>query len=509
MKTKYILRGFVAAALAITTSSCEKNFLDVNTSPNNPSTSTPELVLPSAVNFAGSQVNGSFNVLGNLLTGNWGQAPDFLFYLPQETYNLTPGTYDTQWTNFYANSLKNLQYVIDNANGKKNLVAIAKIMQAYDFQVLADAWGDIPFNDALKNTKVIAPKYDAATSVYDGIIKLIDDGVASIDVSATAIRPAAADIVFGSSALIAEMDFWKRFANTLKLRVLIRQSRATNRTSQVTAGFASLSGASFLETNAASNPGYANQSGQFSPIYTSIGFTLTGAQTSNYQATRGNKFAVDFLANSSDPRLTLLYRPVPNITTSNVYKGVIAGSTAASGNRSADLSPVGASIVKASADGGYATPAYLISASESYFLQAEAQVRGYLTGGVAGAAINYQKGVEESFKVLGSTANAADAYITAGAANRLINFNLAVGLNQQIEAIITQKWIALNGINGFEAWCEFRRTGYPTGNPLTQNQQSGGKFPVRLPYPQNEVNGNGANVPKIDIFNNRIFWDVD
>jgi len=510
MKTKYILRGFIAAIFAMATSSCEKNFLDVNTSPNNASTTTPELVLPSAVNFAGSQVNGSFNVLGNLLAGNWGQAPDFLFYIPQETYNLTPGTYDTQWTNFYANSLKNLQYVIDNANGKKNLIAIAKIMQAYDFQVLADAWGDIPFTDALKNTQVISPKYDAATTVYDGILKLINDGIASIDVtSATALRPGAADIVFGSSALVAEMDLWKRFANTLKLRVLIRQSLVASRATQVTAGFNSLSGASFLETNAAGNPGYANQSGQFSPIYTSIGFSLTGAQTSNYQATRGNKFAVDFLANTNDPRLPLLFRPVPNITTSNVYKGVIAGSTAATGNRSNDLSPVGPSIIKTSANGGYATPAYLITASESFFLQAEAQVRGYLPGGAAGAAINYQKGIEESFKLLGSTAAAGDTYITSGAANRLINFDLAVGTAQQAEAIVTQKWIALNGINGFEAWCEFRRTGYPTGNPLTLNQQSGGKFPVRLPYPQNEVNANGANVPKIDIFNTRIFWDIN
>lgn len=512
MKNINILRGFFVAALVTITSSCEKNFLDVNTSPNNPSTSTPELVLPSAVNFTGSQINGSFNVLGNLLTGNWGQAPDFLFYLPQETYNLTPSTYDAQWTNIYANSLKNLQYVIDNANGKKNLIAISKIMQAYDFQILVDAWGDVPFTDALKNTQVLSPKYDAATTVYDGIVKLIDDGIASIDVSATAIKPGSADIVFGSSSTTAtEMDLWKRFANTLKLRVLIRQSRATSRASQVAAGFTSLANATFLDvgTNAAGNPGYANNSGQFSPIYNSIGFSLTGAATSNYQATRANKFALDFLTNSNDPRLSLLYRPVPNAPT--MYKGVVAGSTASTGNRSNDLSPVGPAILKTSANGGYATPAYLITASESFFLQAEAQIRGYLPGSTAGAQANYQKGIEESFKLLGSTAAIAQTYYTTtGIANRLINFNLATTTDQRIEAIITQKWVALNGINGFEAWSEFRRTGYPIGNPLTLNQQSGGKFPVRLPYPQNEINANGANVPKIaNIFDTRIFWDVD
>lgn len=515
MKRKYIFRGLIVAMLATVISSCEKNFLDVNTSPNNPTTSTPALVLPSAVNFTGSQVNGSLNVLGNLLTGNWGQAPDFLYYVPQETYNITPSTYDAVWTNIYANSLKNLQYVVDNSTAaQKNYVAIAKIMQAYDYQILVDLWGDVPFTDALKNTQVLSPKYDAATTVYDGIIKLIDDGIASIDVSATATRPSTSDIVFGSSSTTAaEMDLWRRFANTLKLRVLIRQSRVSSRSAQVTAGFASLANASFLDAgqNAGANPGYFNQSGEFSPIYTSIGFTATGAATANYSATRGNKFAIDFLTNTSDPRLSLLYRPVPNITTSTVYKGVIAGSTAATGNRSNDLSPVGTAILKTSANAGYATPAYLITASESFFLQAEAQVRGYLPGSTAGAQTNYQKGIEESFKLLSSTAAAAQTYYTTtGVTNRLINFNLAATTDQRIEAIVTQKWIALNGINGIEAWSEFRRTGYPLGNPITLNQQSGGKFPVRLPYPQNELNANGANVPVIsNIFDIRIFWDID
>ncbi|WDF55269.1 SusD/RagB family nutrient-binding outer membrane lipoprotein [Mucilaginibacter sp. KACC 22063] len=510
MNKKNIFRGLTVALFALVTSSCEKDFLDINTSPNSPSTSTPELVLPSATNFLGSNVNGRFNVLGNLLTGNWGQAPDYLFYIPQETYNITPSTYDAGWTDIYANSLKNLQYVIDNANGKKNLVAIAKIVQAYDYQVLVDLWGDVPFTDALKNTQVINPKYDSAASVYDNIVKLIDDGIANIDVSTTAAKPGDADIVFKNSNLTTEMNNWRKFANTLKLRVMIRQSRVASRQAQVSAIAASLANATFLGAgeNAGSNPGYANQSGQFSPIYTSIGFSLTGAATSNYTATRANNFALTYLQNTNDTRYTLLYRPVPGTT--NTYKGVVAGSTATTGNRSTDLSPVGAAIVKSSADGGYATPAYLITASESFFLQAEAQVRGLLPGGAAAAATNYTNGILESYKLLGSTTTAATTYIAANPTNRLVNFALATTTEQQVEAIVTQKWIALNGINGLEAWTEFRRTGYPKANPLTKNQQSGGKFPVRLPYPQNEVNANGSNIPQIaNIYDTRIFWDVD
>ncbi|WP_374948435.1 SusD/RagB family nutrient-binding outer membrane lipoprotein [Mucilaginibacter sp.] len=505
MKNKYIFRGLLVAAIATFTSSCEKDFLNVNTSPNNPTTSTPALILPNAINVAGTQVNGTLNVLGNLLSGNWGQAPDFLFYIPQETYTITPGTYDAVWTNLYANSLKNLQYLTANSDPTlKNYVAIGKIMQAYDFQLLVDLWGDVPFTDALKGTAVLNPKYDPATTVYDNVIKLIDDGIASIDNNA--IKPGANDIVFGSSTA-TEMDNWKRFANTLKLRVLIRQSRVSSRASQVTSGFTSLNGAAYLGAgqNAAANPGYFNQSGEFSPIYASIGFSATGATTSNYQATRGTAFAINFLTTTNDPRLAQLYRPTPNIPT--VYKGVVAGSTASTGNRSNDLSPVGPGILKTSANSGFATPAYLISASESYFLQAEAVVRGYTTGN---AQALYNAGIEESFKVLGLTAAQAQAYYSTST-NPLINFSLATSTNDKLAAIGTQKWLSLNGINGIEAWNEYRRTGYPTGNPIPTNSQAGpGKRPVRLPYPQNELNANPSNVPAIaNIFDTRIFWDVD
>ena len=67
-----------------------------------------------------------------------------------------------------------------------------------------------------------------------------------LNVSATADRPGSSDIVFPEGTITAEMDKWKRFANTLKLRVLMRQSLIPSRLSKVTAGFASLAGQSFL-----------------------------------------------------------------------------------------------------------------------------------------------------------------------------------------------------------------------------------------------------------------------
>lgn len=512
MKIKHIIKGIAFLSLTFAVTGCEKNFLDINDNPNTPTTTTPELVLPAALSNTGSVVNNNLNVLGNLLTGNWGQSPDFLFYQPQETYQLTPNTYDAVWTSLYAGGLNDYKYVEQQAtaSGKKNAVAISKIMQAYNFQLLVDTWGDIPFTDALKGTLNSAPKYDKAEDVYDGILALIDAGIASINTAAGADNPTAtSDVMFGSSSVTTAMGKWTRFANTLKLRVLLRQSLIPSRAAKVSAGFASLAGATFLAAgeNAGVNPGYINQAGKFNPLYGQIGFSVTGAETSNYQATRANKFAVDFLNTAADPRIGLIYRPaVAPIPATQTYTGVYPGTTATPTTKKDNYSAVGAGVLPSSANSGFAKPAYLLTASEGFFLQAEAYLKGYLPGGAAAAQVAYQTGIEESFKLLGSTAAAASAYYTAST-SQLVNWNLAVVSSRQLEAIITQKWIANNGFNGNEAWAEYRRTGFPANIPVGLNNVSGGKLPLRLPYPQNELASNSANVPLINIFNNKIFWE--
>ena len=482
--------------------SCEKNFLEINDNPNSPTASTPELVLPAALANTGQMVNNNLNILGNLLTGNWAQAPDYLFYNAQETFQFTPSTYQTTWNSIYADGLMDYKYVETQglASAKPNFVAISKIMQAYNFQLLADTWGDVPFTEAVNGTAIIAPKYDKAEAVYDGMLTLIDGGLASISTAATADKPGANDIVFAG-----DMAKWRRFANTLKLRILLRQSLVSSRSAQVTAGFTALASATFLAAgeNAGVNPGYANQLNKTSPLYGAIGFSVSGAESSNYLATRGNKFAVDFLNTSTDPRLPLLYRVAKN---NGTYVGVFPGTTATPTTKNADYSPVGPGILPTLANNGFAKPAYLISAAESFFLQSEAMLKGYLPGGAAGAATAYNNGIKESFKLLGSTEAAATTFYTAST-NPLVNFTVATAANRAFEAIITQKWVAQNGINGAEAWAEFRRTGFPTGVPISLNAISGGKYPLRIPYVQSELASNASNVPTIDIFSTKIFWE--
>jgi hypothetical protein len=511
MKIKHIIKGVALLSLSLAITSCEKNFLDINTNPNTATTNTPELVLPSALQSTGTVVNNNLNILGNLLAGNWGQSPDFAFYQAQETYQFTASSYDAVWTSIYAGALTDYKFVEKEAAlaGKKNALAISKIMQAYTFQLLVDTWGNIPFSEALNGTGLLTPKYDKAEDVYDGILTMLDEGIASINTAAGADNPSASsDIVFGSGNVATSMGKWSRFANTIKLRVLLRQSLISSRAAKVTAGFAALAGKTFLGAgeNVGVNPTYANQSGKFNPLYGAIGYNVNGAETSNFQATRGNEYAVNFLLTNSDPRIAKLYRPaVTPIAPGAVYVGVYPGTNATTTTKKDNYSAVGEGVIATSANAGYAKPAYLMTAAESYFLLAEAYLKNYLPGGAAAAKTAYEAGITESFKLLGLTATDASTFYTSST-QPLVNWTVATTNNRQLEAIITQKWIGNNGFNGFEAWSEYRRTGFPTNLPIGINNSSGGKLPLRIPYPQNELAANAPNVPTINIFNDKIFW---
>jgi hypothetical protein len=125
-------------------------------------------------------------------------------------------------------------------------------------------------------------------------------------------------------------------------------------------------------------------------------------------------------------------------------------------------------------------PVDLISGAESYFLQAEAAARGWAPGS---AASLFTSGIQASFASDGIPDSAA-AYITNAP-----DAQFPAAAADQIKAIITQKYYAMCGTQGFEAWTEWRRTGYPTF--LVPSAANGGRtYPLRFLYPETELTGN-------------------
>jgi hypothetical protein len=159
-------------------------------------------------------------------------------------------------------------------------------------------------------------------------------------------------------------------------------------------------------------------------------------------------------------------------------------------------------------------PAVLISLAESYFLQAEANLRGWL-GNAGDDAKNFNLGVRASFEYLGaanagSTPDQTADSLTAQSGNKQTNYNACTTFNEKLACIIRQKWVAMNGITPYEAWADYRRLGLPADIPLSVSPyKDGPNIPVRILYPTSEYTTNAANVGAegtIDGHTSKVFW---
>ena len=149
-----------------------------------------------------------------------------------------------------------------------------------------------------------------------------------------------------------------------------------------------------------------------------------------------------------------------------------------------------------------------MTAAEAHFLMAEAKQRFPAVTLPGTAQSYYETGVRESFRILGVANPVASANVLL--ASGKVNADWAASPNK-LEAIAIQKWLALTNFNGLEAWSEYRRTGLPV-TPQSLAVSDPNKRPVRLFYPNTELGSNEANVKAqgtIDVFNTRLFWDVD
>jgi len=133
-------------------------------------------------------------------------------------------------------------------------------------------------------------------------------------------------------------------------------------------------------------------------------------------------------------------------------------------------------------------------------LQAEAKVRGWITGG--GDSLNYAQAVSNNFTSYGLLATDAATYLaSAGGAYPSTGTKTA-----KLKAILTQKWACMNGNQGFEAWTEWRRTGYPDFFTVSTTSLIGQVFPARFFYPNVEVTRN-LNFPGQKLITDKVWWD--
>lgn len=539
----------------IAATSCKK-YLDVNNNPNSPIDVTPDLILPAALAQTAAN-NVTFNSYGAWAGGYQANAGGYGGFGSVLTYNYSTTDNNGLWSSSF-NNLNDYQTIINKTTATgpyKNYYAIAKIMKAFCYLRLIDVYNDVPYTEALKGIANLTPKYDKAEDVYKGLFAELNEAITALALpndpavtikTSTSPNSTRIDIVttgISGGGTTASQGFsnggfptvrWTEFANTLKLKMLVRIREVPTLSTVFNDEKAKLAGKTFITYDVQTQPGYAAQSGKQNPHWNAYAWDASG--NVSQLTTIPTWYAVGFY---NDEKIEDDVRgagvTIKNFTTANQL-GVQ--------NQFVPLAPNGSSwyVGTATSTGGDAIGVLkgptmaepLMLASESYFLQAEANVFGIVTGV---AKTNFNLGIQASQAYLYTKQNETyDASRVAGTgtnsdfyyylhestnfSNPLVNFDLAVTPAQQLEAIVTQKWISENYIHSNEGWSDYRRTGYPKVVPGGNEFQTPAstqsvstrvdKLPVRVLYPSSEYALNSANVPTgINPFTSRVFYDLN
>jgi hypothetical protein len=481
---------------------CAK-FLDVNHDPNNPSDSDVKYVFPAGVEAISGVFGGYWLNLGEIWSQHWTSASNAPQYQTEDSYNITSGdySYDSNgWQWLYYGGLNDLEWVKNRAktDGNWTYYLMAETMQCYSYQILADFFDNIPMSNALQG---VPATFDPGVQVYDTLIARLDYALSKDLSVTTAEDPAEADIVF-----LGDMESWKMFANTLKLKIFLRQRFVSGRELIAENGIKAMynAGVQFLDKDA------AMRSGNFEDFEGRSNYMYEMEFRSGNTNMKASRTLLDFLLlQTADNREDFLFEPG-----STGHKGMYQGDFRNVYSNVDDRALLSAPIISP------VQPVYYISEAESYFLQAEACMLGWGTGD---AQLLYNAGIDTHFQRIG----AGDGSAVYGTGAYGIYPFPGENREENLEAIIFQKWISMTNTQGIESFFEHNRTGYPresTIKPGDLDYPTGltaGEFtvsvtgvlappvvfPKRLLYPSSEQSTN-PNTPSVVPLNVPVWWDV-
>ena len=486
------------------------DWLDVNTDPNNPSEASMELVFPVGVFEVATNVGGYYNLVGGMWSQYYTQSNAANQYKYIDGYGLNADDFQQQWREMYSGALNDLTYVKNNAKTAQNwsMYLMATIMEVYAWQAMVDLYDQIPYSEALYGKEgQFSPKFENGKDIYVDLLLKLDSALHkdfNAPTAALTTTQKKQDQIFAGN-----VNSWIKFANTLKLKLYLRQMYANTTVAQ--AGIAKLytDGALFLDMDAKLDI-FINEKNKDNPLFSSDRTNLNVGTNLRASSTLYN-----YLEDKTDTRYSFLIDKAPNGT-----KG-IPMPQGGFDIITTMMDPVTVSVFRLYPT----TPVYFISKAESYFIQAEVVAKGWGTGD---AKTLYNSGVSAAFTRCGVDGS---SYIATGGE---YEFPTDGTFEQKQEAIIVQKWISMAGIQGLEAFLETNRTHYPgistieawtgtsSSGSLNTNYKGGKlvyslagisegkKFPKRLLIPQEERAAN-TNMPvdlKAKKVTDKVWWDT-
>ncbi len=477
MKHTYI---YLTLFIAATFSACTSGFEELNTNPNSPVQVQPNLLLRQVIYDLGDEMAYEGFVAGNLLSQHF-TAIDFNLF---DRHNLSqPQLGGNPWPTIYRNLRDNEILLALSRNNEAFAVyeAPSLILKSYMAALVTDIYGDVPYAEALQGTDgIVTPSYDTQESIYlseSGILDNLHQAIDLLD-NNNYTTPLQGDIIYDGN-----LDKWKKLAASLFIKSSIRSSAATEVSEQVNTLF---QGGHYITTQD------ENAVLDFLDSQPN-NFRMANLRDGDFNLFVMSETAQGILQDLNDPRINTYYRPSGN---NGSYTGLLNGPDASSTSISVSDYSLTGTIFRENPGELFGN---FITSWEIKFLLAEAALKGYIDGD---AQLLYEEGVRQAFAYW-NTEMPID-YLTSG--------NAAYNNDQAIEQIITQKWIA-NSINGYEAWIEYRRTGFPALKTISASLNNN-LIPVRMPYPAdeealNQVNFNIANNGDGNSVDRKVWWDIN
>ena len=534
MKKIFKYSAIIAAGLLVTTS-CKKDYDKINTDPATYSQAVfnPNYLLTSAqLGYSGSEDFAYDTWRANLIycstmmqgfstvVSYWAGDKYILNSSYTAAYWGFGGTSPTGGDGAYPEQVRPIEDVVESTTGKaayNNLHQIARIMRALIFERITYLSGDVPYSQAGLGyyDKIYFPVYDKQQAIYTDLLKEVSEAIAALNPNG--------DIATGDQYYKGDVAEWKKFGNTLLLRIAMRLSKVDPATAKTYA------------TMAVGNTMTANSDDAFL-----LGDLTGGRTTQNRNSqillgdggqeayyTKWSQSFINYLKSNNDPRLskiavTQLYTNPSSTVQSTTYDSNAADQKGMPNGK--DLSGIPGQTI--GTDPSYTSfpdysspnpalitrtgPTFVLTYGESELLLADAAVRF----GIAGdPGAHYTNGVTAAMTYLGEYSPTiavapgdVTTYLTAHP------YNATDGL----EMINDQYWALTNTMLDFyESWSNWRRSGYPVLVPVNYpGNNTGGTIPRRFPYPLTEAGSNTVNyntahnaVPGGDLLTSRVWWD--
>lgn len=469
-------------SLSLLTSSCKKNFSEINTNPNTSEFALPQTLLaPSLTKIVTANSSRSQRLTNELMqvTVNMGDGDGKIF-----RYQILRSEADYLWNSWYV-ELTNLKDIYKGGEDNQNqsYMAVSLITQAWLYSMLTDTYGDVPFSNSNQGASGnFTPTFDRQADIYKGIFAMLEQAntlLSTANATANAIK-GTSDPIFGG-----DRSKWRKFGNSLYLRLLMRVSAKAE-----TAAIDKIK--EIVDTKASTYPIMAGNEDSAILRWTAVApyvSPFASWRDADWYTPKLASFFVNNLNEWSDPRVARWATVVDG-----EYAGIPSGYAPGQAQDGKSTFPI--ALMSEPLLGN------ILNYSELQLILAEAAAKGWITGKTAQAY--YESGVTSGITLWGYAVPAN--YLTFDK----VKWNENYSIGQKMSLIHTQKYYAMF-FTDLEQWFEYRRTGYPL-LPKGAGLSNGGVMPARLNYPVYVQSANGTNYAAavaaqgLDNISTQVWW---